>query len=114
MHVLCSCLWILTYMVPHVEPCRLQEDWSIRTLALTYWLDCNDPLLCQVALVLNKNRHQLHPASSTASTVHKLTQTRTLWLVWACSAGRRCVAVSAFVGGLTLLACACDFGGFLL
>ena len=33
-------------------------DWSIRTLALTYWLDCNDPLLCKVALVLNRYRTQ--------------------------------------------------------
>ena len=37
-----------------VEPCRLQVDWSIRTLALTYWMDYNDPLFCQVALVLNR------------------------------------------------------------
>ena len=36
-----------------VEPCRLQVYWRIRTQALIYWLDCNYPLLCQVALVLN-------------------------------------------------------------
>ena len=42
------------YCVPlPVEPCRLQVDWSMRTLALTYWLDCNDPLVCQVVLVLH-------------------------------------------------------------
>ena len=41
---------------------RLQVDWSIRTLALTYWLDCNDPLLCQVALALNSSTWRLGKA----------------------------------------------------
>lgn len=33
---------------------RLQVDWSIRTITLTYWMDCNGPLFCQVALALNR------------------------------------------------------------
>ena len=32
----------------------------------------------------------------------------------ACSAGCRCVVLLVFVGGLTVLACACAFNGFLL
>ena len=39
---------------------------------------------------------------------------RNLLHVWACSAGGCSVVPLACVGGLTLLACACAFHGFLL